>query len=188
MDQASTNVVIGPNGDTQTVVVTNSKAGTLVIDKRCSKTGQPLEGVAFKVTTAAGEYVSAENGYTSSNGIYYTDQNGLIQIDGVVGSLVVTEIETVPGYTIDPAKQTQTVHVNPNDTQTIYFTNTPTTTLGLEKYIESTTSPLQGVTFLVTDSSGAAVGPSNGEYITDEAVPTVFYLLAPSSTITARGT
>ena len=186
IDQASTNVVIGENGDTQTVVVTNSKAGTLVIDKRCSKTGQPLEGVAFKVTTAAGEYVPDENGYISSNGIYYTDQNGLIQIDGVVGSLVVTEIETVPGYTIDPAKQTQTVHVNPNDTQTIYFTNTPTTTLVLEKYIEGTTSPLQGVTFLVTDSSGAAVGPSNGEYITDEAGRIVINNLEPGTTITAR--
>ena len=186
IDQASTNVVIGENGDTQTVVVTNSKAGTLVIDKRCSKTGQPLEGVAFKVTTAAGEYVPDENGYISSNGIYYTDQNGLIQIDGVVGSLVVTEIETVPGYTIDPAKQTQTVHVNPNDTQTIYFTNTPTTTLVLEKYIEGTTSPLQGVTFLVTDSSGAAVGPSNGEYITDEAGRIVITDLEPGTTVTAR--
>ena len=99
---------------------------------------------------------------------------------------MVTEIETVPGYTIDPAKQTQTVHVNPNDTQTIYFTNTPTTTLVLEKYIEGTTSPLQGVTFLVTDSSGAAVGPSNGEYITDEAGRIVITDLEPGTTVTAR--
>ena len=51
--------------------------------------------------------------------------DGKIQIDGVVGTLVVTETETIPGYTIDPATQTQTVQVNPNDTQTLYFTNTP---------------------------------------------------------------
>ena len=107
----------------------------------------------------------------SSNGIYKTDKDGKIQIDGVVGTLVVTETATIPGYSIDPASQTQTVVVNPNDTQTLYFTNTPSTTLVIEKYIEGTTTPLEGVTFLVTDSSGAVVGPSNGEYITDEAGP-----------------
>ena len=186
MDAPSTNVVIGENGDTQTVVITNSKAGSLVIDKRDSLTGKPLEGVMFKVTTSTGEYVPDENGYISSNGIYYTDQNGLIQIDGVVGTLVVTEVETIPGYVIDPAKQTQTVQVNPNDTQTLYFTNTPSTTLVIEKYIEGTTTPLEGVTFLVTDSSGAVVGPSNGEYITDENGRIVIAGLGPGTTVTAR--
>ena len=186
MDQASTNVVIGENGDTQTVVITNSKAGSLVIDKRDSLTGEPLEGVTFKVTTSTGEYVPDENGYISSNGIYKTDADGKIQIDGVVGTLVVTEVETIPGYTIDPAHQTQTVQVNPNDTQTLYFTNTPSTTLVIEKYIEGTTTPLEGVTFLVTDSSGAVVGPSNGEFITDEAGRIVINDLEPGITVTAR--
>lgn len=186
MDQPSTNVVIGANGDTQTVVIKNSKAGSLIIDKRDSLSGKPLEGVMFKVTTSTGEYVPDENGYISSNGIYYTDQNGLIQIDGVVGALVVTEVETIPGYVIDSAKQTQTVQVNPNDTQTLYFTNTPSTTLVIEKYVEGTTTPLKGVTFLVTDSSGAVVGPSNGEYITDENGRIVIDGLEPGTTVTAR--
>ena len=186
MDAPSTNVVIGEGGDTQTVVVTNSKAGSLIIDKRDSLTGEPLEGVTFKVTTSTGEYVPDENGYLSSNGIYKTDKDGKIQIDGVVGALVVTETATIPGYTIDPAKQTQTVQVNANDTQTIYFENTPSTTLVIEKYIEGTTTPLEGVTFLVTDSSGAVVGPSNGEYITDEAGRIVIDGLEPGTTITAR--
>ena len=186
MDAPSTNVVIGEGGDTHTVVITNSKAGSLVIDKRDSLTGEPLEGVTFKVTTSTGEFVPDENGYISSNGLYKTDKDGNIQIDGVVGTLVVTEVETIPGYTIDPAHQTQTVQVNPNDTQTLYFTNTPSTTLVIEKYIEGTTTPLEGVTFLVTDSSGAVVGPSNGEYITDEAGRIVIDDLEPGTTVTAR--
>ena len=186
MDAPSTNVVIGEGGDTQTVVITNSKAGSLVIDKRDSLTGEPLEGVTFKVTTSTGEFVPDENGYISSNGLYKTDKDGNIQIDGVVGTLVVTEVETIPGYTIDPAHQTQTVQVNPNDTQTLYFTNTPSTTLVIEKYIEGTTTPLEGVTFLVTDSSGAVIGPSNGEYITDEAGRIVIDDLEPGTTVTAR--
>ena len=186
IDQPTTNVVIGENGDTQTVVIKNSKAGSLIIDKRDSLTGKPLEGVTFKVTTSTGEYVPDENGYISSNGLYFTDKDGKIQIDGVVGTLVVTETATIPGYSIDPAKKTQTVQVNPNDTQTLYFTNTPSTTLVIEKYIEGTTTPLAGVTFLVTDSSGAVVGSSNGEYITDENGRIVIDDLEPGTTVTAR--
>ena len=186
MDRASTNVVIGKNGDTQTVIVKNSKAGTLVIDKRDSLTGKPLQGVTFKVTTSTGEFVPAENGQISSNGLYFTDKDGKITIHGVVGTLVVTETATIPGYTIDEASRTQTVVVNPNDTQTLHFTNTPSTTLVIEKYIEGTTTPLKGVTFLVTDSSGAVVGRSNGEFITDEHGRVVIHDLEPGTTVTAR--
>ena len=186
MDRASTNVVIGKNGDTQTVIVKNSKAGTLVIDKRDSLTGKPLQGVTFKVTTSTGAFVPAENGQISSNGLYFTDKDGKITIHGVVGTLVVTETATIPGYTIDEASRTQTVVVNPNDTQTLHFTNTPSTTLVIEKYIEGTTTPLKGVTFLVTDSSGAVVGRSNGEFITDENGRIVIHDLIPGTTVTAR--
>ena len=188
MDQPSTNVVIGPKGDTQTVVIKNSQAGTLIIDKRDSLTGKPLAGVTFKVTTASGEFVPDENGYISSNGLYVTNKEGKIQIDGVVGTLVVTETKTIPGYTINPSSQTQTVVVHPNDTQTLHFTNTPSTTLVIEKYIEGTTTPIKGVTFLVTDSSGAVVGKSNGEFITDEAGRIVITDLVPGTTVTARET
>ena len=188
MDQPSTNVVIGPKGDTQTVVIKNSQAGTLIIDKRDSLTGKPLAGVTFKVTTASGEFVPDENGHISSNGLYVTNKEGKIQIDGVVGTLVVTETKTIPGYTIDPGSQTQTVVVHPNDTQTLHFTNTPSTTLVIEKYIEGTTTPIKGVTFLVTDSSGAVVGKSNGEFITNEAGRIVITDLVPGTTVTARET
>ena len=186
MDRASTNVVIGKNGDTQTVIVKNSKAGTLVIDKRNSLTGKPLQGVTFKVTTSTGAFVPAENGQISSNGLYFTDKDGKITIHGVVGTLVVTETATIPGYTIDEASRTQTVVVNPNDTQTLHFTNTPSTTLVIEKYIEGTTTPLKGVTFLVTDGSGAVVGRSNGEFITDENGRVIIHDLIPGTTVTAR--
>ena len=84
------------------------------------------------------------------------------------------------------ASRTQTVVVDPNDTQTLHFTNTPSTTLVIEKYIEGTTTPLKGVTFLVTDSSGAVVGRSNGEFITDENGRVVIHDLEPGTTVTAR--
>ena len=187
MDSPSTNVVIGANGDTQTVVVTNSKAGTLVIDKRDSVTNKPLAGVTFKVTTATGEFVPDENGQISSNGIYMTDRDGKITINGVVGALVVTEVKTIPGYTIDPAEKTQTVVVNPNDVQTLHFYNTPGTTLVIRKYIEGTDyEPLSGVAFKVIDGSGAAVGPDDGIYYTDKAGEIVLSDVEPGTTVIAR--
>ena len=186
MDSPSTNVVIGTGGDTQTVVVKNSKAGSLVILKK-STDGKPLEGVEFKVTTSTGEFVPDASGHISSNGLYYTDKDGKITINGVVGTLVVTETKSIPGYTIDEATRTQTVDVRPNDTQTLYFYNKPSTTLIIEKYIEGAErKPLKGVTFLVTDSSGKVVGNSNGEFVTDEAGRIVLEGLEPGTTITAR--
>lgn len=38
---------------------------------------------------------------------------------------MVKETKTISGYTIDPATQTQTVEVNPEDTQTLTFYNNP---------------------------------------------------------------
>ena len=186
IDTPSTNVVIGQGGDTQTVVVKNSKAGSLVILKQSSLDGKPLEGVEFKVTTSTGEFVPDANGQISSNGLYYTDKDGKITINGVVGTLVVTETRSIPGYSIDPNTKTQTVVVNPNDTQTLRFYNTPSTTLVIEKYIEGTTTPIKGVTFLVTDSSGAVIGNSNGEFITDENGRIVLEGLEPGATVTAK--
>ena len=95
----------------------------------------------------------------------------------MVGTLVVTETKTIPGYTIDPATQTQTVVVNPNDTQTLHFYNTPGTTLVIRKFIEGTENePLSGVAFKVMD----------GIYYTDKAGEIVLNGIEPGTTVTAR--
>ena len=96
-------------------------------------TKKPLEGVTFKITTATGEFVPDENGKISSNGLYYTDENGQIILKGVTGTLVVTEEKSISGYTIDENTRTQTVVVNPNDTQSLYFYNAPIGGLELVK-------------------------------------------------------
>ena len=57
---------------------------------------------------ATGEFIPDENGKISSNGLYYTDENGQIILKGVTGTLVVTEVETIPGYTIEENTRTQT--------------------------------------------------------------------------------
>jgi uncharacterized surface anchored protein len=42
-------VVIGQGGDTQTVVIKNTRKGGLIIEKYDSVTKQPLAGAQFKV-------------------------------------------------------------------------------------------------------------------------------------------
>ena len=176
------------SGETAHLQFLNQPAGNLIIRKVSSgPNGEPLEGVEFKITYADGSFVPDANGELSSNGIYFTNKSGEIRISGVVGTVVATETKTIPGFTIDEATRTQTVVVNPNDTQTLTFYNKPTTTLILQKYISGTKNePLAGVQFLVTDSSGAVVGPNNGYYTTDSTGQIVIEGLTDGMTVTAK--
>ena len=176
------------SGETVHLQFLNQPAGNLIIRKVSSgPNGEPLEGVEFKITYADGSFVPDANGELSSNGIYYTNKSGEIRIFGIVGTVVATETKTIPGFTIDEATRTQTVVVNPNDTQTLTFYNKPTTTLILQKYISGTKNEaLAGVQFLVTDSSGAVVGPNNGYYTTDAAGQIVIEGLTDGMTVTAK--
>ena len=112
-------------GTVQNLTFWNKRQGALIINKLDAVTKKPLEGVTFKITTATGEFVPDENGKISSNGLYYTDENGQIILKGVTGTLVVTEEKSIDGYTIDENTRTQTVVVNPDDTQSLYFYNAP---------------------------------------------------------------
>ena len=167
----------------------NQPLGSLVIHKYSSLDRKtPLAGVQFKVTYAPGCVVDDENGKVSSNGIYYTGPDGTITINGIVGTVTITEQATIPGYTIDPETRSQTIVVNPDDVQHTYFYNSPKNTLIIEKYLEteSGNEPLKGVTFLVTDSSGAVIGNSNGEYISGEDGRVVIAGVEPGTTVNVQ--
>ena len=112
-------------GTVQNLTFWNKRQGALIINKLDAVTKKPLAGVTFKITTAAGEFVPDENGKISSNGLYYTNESGQIILKGVTGTLVVTEEKSIDGYTIDENTRTQTVVVNPDDTQSLYFYNAP---------------------------------------------------------------
>ena len=112
-------------GTVQNLTFWNKRQGALIINKLDAVTKKPLAGVTFKITTATGEFVPDENGKISSNGLYYTNESGQIILKGVTGTLVVTEEKSIDGYTIDENTRTQTVVVNPDDTQSLYFYNAP---------------------------------------------------------------
>ena len=111
-------------GQTVTLEFRNQPLGNLIIHKLSSADKKtPLEGVQFKITYSDGSFVDAEGGKQSSNGLYWTDKNGQIILSDLAGTVIVTEVQSIPGYTIDPNTQSQTVTINPDDTQHLYFYN-----------------------------------------------------------------
>ena len=182
MDSPSTNVVIGANGDTQTVIVTNTPKGGLIVEKYDSVTKLPLAGAQFKITNANGELTPDNEGMTSSNGLYTTDRSGQIVLSKLLpGTYVVAEVKAPDNYQADPTPQT--VVVNAGDTQTLRFYDDPLCTLTLLKRDAVTRKPLKGAEFLVKDSEGKAIGPNNGRYITGTDGTVTVSGLAPNATI-----
>ena len=141
-----------------TVEFRNQPKGNLIVVKQDSVTKKLLEGVQFKIVYADGSYVDAAGGTLSSTGLYWTDKDGKITISGISGTVVVTEVETIPGYTIAEKTRTQTVTVNPNDTQALYFYNTPAGGLQIIKSDESSGKRISGVRFEVRKVNGEIVG------------------------------
>ena len=146
------------SNEVTTVEFRNQPKGNLIIVKQDSITKAPLEGVQFKIVYADGSYVDAEGGTLSSNGLYWTDKEGKITLSGISGTVMVTEVETIPGYTIDENTRTQTVVVNPNDTQTLYFYNTPVGGLQIIKSDKDSGKRISGVKFEIRKMNGEIIG------------------------------
>ena len=145
-------------GQTVTVEFRNQPMGNLIIHKLSSKDKTPLKGVQFKITYADGTYLPDEGGKLSSNGLYWTNAEGQIILSGITGTVVVTEVESIPGYTIDPNTQSQTLVVNPDDTQQLYFYNAPVGGVEFTKVNEADkTETISGVTFEIRRVSDDAL-------------------------------
>lgn len=145
-------------GQTVPLEFRNQPQGNLIIHKLSSKDKAPLEGVQFKITYADGSYLPDEGGKLSSNGLYWTNSEGQIILSGITGTVVVTEVESIPGYTIDPNTQSQTVVINPDDTQQLYFYNAPVGGVEFTKVNEADkTETISGVTFEIRRVSDDAL-------------------------------
>ncbi len=156
-------------GQTVTLEFRNQPKGSVTLYKYSSLDRRtPLEGVGFKITFANGQVVDNIGGKLSSNGIYYTDAEGQINISGVTGTLVFTEVSTIPGYLIDENRKSQTIVVNPDDHQSVYFYNQPIGSIVVKKMSSTTKEPLSDVVIRITRADGTVVGESNGEFRTDE--------------------
>ena len=146
-------------GQTVTLEFRNQPKGGLIINKLDSVTRKPLEGVEFEITYSDGSYVDAEGGALSSKGLYRTDKNGQIILSELTGTVVVTETKTIDGYTIHEETRTQTVVINPGDTQTITVYNDPVGGVEIIKVNASKTSErVPDTTFEIRRMDDALVG------------------------------
>ena len=146
-----------------------------------------MKDAEFKITTANGELVADNEGMTSSNGLYTTDENGQIVLSKLLpGTYIVTETRAPDNYRTDP--KSQTVVVNAGDTQTLRFYNDPLCTLTILKRDAVTKKPLANAEFLVRDSEGKAIGPNNGLYTTGTDGTVTVTGLTPNATIVVSET
>ena len=166
-------------GQTVTLEFRNQPQGSLIINKLSSADKKtPLEGVLFQITYSDGSFV--DNGALSSKGLYRTDKNGQIILSGITGTVIVTEEETIRGYRIDEASHTQTVEVRTNDTQQLWFYNTPVSGILIHKISSVDGKEIPGVTFLLYDSTNTPVAQATSDdhgYAWFEDLPTGRYFL-----------
>ena len=187
-------VTVNP-ADTQYLVVYNEPLCSLTLTKKDAVTGKPIPNTEFTLKDGNGNII----------GRYTTGSDGTVTVTGLIPNSTVVAVESkVPShYVLDPTPHVITVRNGANSSvitgtassgsgsnngNDLTIENVPKTTLTIEKYLETETGnePLKGVTFLVTDSSGAVVGSSNGEYVTGEDGRVVIPNLEPGLTITAR--
>ena len=155
--------------------------GTLIIEKLDKATGKPLEGAEFKIVTSSGELTPNNEGLTSSNGIYTTDENGQIMLSKLSpATYIVTETKAPEGYVLDPMPQT--VVVNTADTQTVRFYDEALATLTIIKRDIDTGELLPGAAFTVKDAAGAPIG-KEGQYVTGEDGTVTLTGLEPNFTV-----
>ena len=149
-------------GQTVTLEFRNQPQGSLIINKLSSADKKtPLEGVLFQITYSDGSYV--DNGALSSKALYRTDKNGQIILSGITGTVIVTEVETIKGYRIDDASRSQTIEVRANDTQQLWFYNTPISGILIHKISSVDGKAIPGVTFLLYDSTNTPIAQATSD-------------------------
>lgn len=146
MDAPSQTVKIEKN-DTQTLTFYDTPLGGLTIVKVDSESGKRLEGAKIEVAKLNGEIV----------GTYVTDKLGVIQLPDLDdGWYQLTEIKAPKGYLLDSTPQK--VKVKKGETKTFEFENTASASMLIHKIDSVTKKGIQGVKFVVYDSSMTPIG------------------------------
>ncbi len=132
----------------QTIVeVENQPYTGLVIEKRSSRTDEPIAGVEFLVTKLNGEQI----------GYYKTDSSGLIVIEGLEnGKYLVKETKAAGGYIQD--NEAKEVEIRDGQRTTLKVTNDPASSVLIRKIDSVTKQGIEGVKFLLYDADNEPIG------------------------------
>ena len=156
-------ITLEPNR-TGIVQFQNYKKSNLVIKKIDSITKSSLKEVPFSV-----QYIGEKlNGSVKNIGTFYTDENGLIELDLLeVGWYRIKEEKAPKGYKIDD--EVKEIFIDADKSVTVTFENTPLSALIIKKTDVDSKKALPLAKFRVRYLSGISGtgGTVIGEYVTD---------------------
>ncbi len=132
----------------QTIVeVENQPYSGLVIEKRNSRTDEPISGVEFLVTKMNGEQI----------GYYKTDSSGMIVIEGLEnGKYLVKETKAAGGFIQD--NEAKEIEIRDGKRTTLKVTNDPASSILIRKIDSVTKKGIYGVKFLLYDGDNNPIG------------------------------
>ena len=128
------------------ITIKNDAVAGLKIVKTVEQTGEPLEGVTFRIEKPDGGLI----------GEYITDEQGQIFVSLEPQTVVVREISAPEGYSVDSTPRT--VEIKANDITTLTYKDERLNGIRIRKVDADTGRGIYGVRIMVTDENNDVVG------------------------------
>lgn len=128
------------------ITIKNNAVAGLKIVKTVEQTGEPLEGVTFRIEKPDGGLI----------GEYTTDEQGQIFVSLEPQTVVVREISAPEGYSVDSTPRT--VEIKANDITTLTYKDERLNGIRIRKVDADTGRGIYGVRIMVTDENNDVVG------------------------------
>lgn len=133
-------------GEPAQITIKNDAVAGLKIVKTVEQTGDPLEGVTFRIEKPDGGLI----------GEYTTDEQGQIFVSLEPQTVVVREISAPEGYSVDSTPRT--VEIKANDITTLTYKDERLNGIRIRKVDADTGRGIYGVRIMVTDENNDVVG------------------------------
>ena len=133
-------------GEPAQITIKNDAVAGLKIVKTVEQTGNPLEGVTFRIEKPDGGLI----------GEYITDEQGQIFVSLEPQTVVVREISAPEGYSVDSTPRT--VEIKANDITTLTYKDERLNGIRIRKVDADTGRGIYGVRIMVTDENNDVVG------------------------------
>lgn len=167
--------------DVKSVTFENTPLNAIIVLKRDSVSGEPVEGCTFQL-----RYLSGTSGTGGTViGTQTTSTTGTAIWTGLqAGTYIIEEVRAADGYVITETAQTVYLSGNAQDTVTVYFDNNPKGSLLIKKVCSNNPSVmLAGAQFEVKYTDGSFIGNTNGIYTTNANGEILITDLVPNKSV-----
>jgi len=135
LDSTPQTIRVNATGNTYRLEFTNTPKSNIIIRKVSGFDGSPLANTRFTVSQLNGGLI----------GEFTTDAAGVIEIEGVLGWVIVTETHPPHGYTLS-VNNSRTIEIRPGVPTILEFVNQRAPGLSIEK-VDENGQPLAGAEF-----------------------------------------